>query len=261
MERIKQALDRARQERQSEQATSGSNTVAAVATDSGSTQTRTVNIDVSVLRENRIMTAADRGPYIDAYKILRTQLLQKFSDNKWNALAVTSTSPGEGKTLTAINLAICIAMEVDYSVLLVEANLLHPNMHEFFGLPQQKGLSEFLLGEAELPELLFRPSILEHLVVLPGGRALPNSSEMLNSPRTRLLVEELRNKYPKRIIVFDLPPVLATADAVAFVPYVDAALLVIEEGKTNQQDLWQAVELLERTEIIGTVLNKVTTSS
>ncbi len=261
MERIKQALDRARQERQSEQAVPGSNTVAAVATDGGSIQTRIVNVDVSVLRENRIMTAADRGPYIDAYKILRTQLLQKFSDNKWNALAVTSTSPGEGKTLTAINLAVCIAMEVDYSVLLVEANLLHPNMHEFFGLPRQKGLSEFMLDEAELPELLIRPSNLEHVVVLPGGRPLPNSAEMLNSPRTRQLVEELKNRYPKRIIVFDLPPVLATADAVAFVPYVDAALLVIEDGKTSAQDLWQAVELLKRTEIIGTVLNKVAISS
>ena len=134
-------------------------------------------------------------------------------------------------------------------------------MHEFFGLPQQKGLSEFMLDEAELPELLIRSPNLEHLVVLPGGRPLPNSAEMLNSPRTRQLVEELKNRYPKRIIVFDLPPVLATADAVAFVPYVDAALLVIEDGKNSEQDLWQAVELLARTEIIGTVLNKVTTSS
>ncbi len=261
MERIKQALDRARQERQSGQAAPRSNTVAPVATDSGLAQTRIVNVDAAVLHDNRIMTATDRGPYIDAYKILRTQLLQKFSDNKWNALAVTSTSPGEGKTLTAINLAVCIAMEVDYSVLLVEANLLHPNMHEFFGLPQQKGLSEFMLDEAELPELLIRPSNLEHVVVLPGGRPLANSAEMLNSPRTRQLVEELKNRYPKRIIVFDLPPVLATADAVAFVPYVDAALLVIEDGKNSQQDLWQAVELLRRTEIIGTVLNKAGTSS
>src|SRR3989338_6677246 len=128
-------------------------------------------------------------------------------------------------------------------------------MHEFFGLPPQKGLSDYLLGEEELPALLIRPSNLENVVILPGGRPLANSAEMLNSPRIVKLVEEFKDPYPKRIIIFDLPPVLAAADAVAFAPYVDAALMVIGEGKTRQHDLEKAVELLERTHVIGTVLN------
>ena len=79
---------------------------------------------------------------------------------------------------------------------------------------------------------------------------------MLNSPKMAQLVEDMKSRYHSRIIIFDLPPVLSSADALAFSPYVDAALLVIEEGSTNKQDVERAVEFLDSTNIIGTVLNK-----
>jgi Mrp family chromosome partitioning ATPase len=103
---------------------------------------------------------------------------------------------------------------------------------------------------------MVKPSRVEHLVLLPGGEPLSNSAEMLNSPKMAQLVTDMKSRYHSRIIIFDLPPVLTTADALAFSPYVDAALLVIEEGVTEKQDLERAVELLGSTNIVGTVLNK-----
>jgi exopolysaccharide/PEP-CTERM locus tyrosine autokinase len=259
MERIKQALEKARQEREIRQGGSSA-PVSGIPPASpgvvGESQTQTITVDDAILRENRIVMGLEPCAFTDAYNLLRTQVLQRFRENSWNVLAVTSPGEGEGKTLTAINLAISIAREVDYTVLLVDANLRHPWMLEHFGLEHRKGLSDYLTDDMPLAELLVKPSRVEHLVLLPGGRPLTNSAEMLNSPKMAQLVEDMKSRYHSRIIIFDLPPVLTSADALAFSPYVDAALLVVEEGSTQKQDVERAVELLDSMNIVGTVLNK-----
>lgn len=255
MERIKEALERARQERGNAPLPSRPAAPARSA-EISYTQTRTTQIPNGVLRNRRVIAAMPDSAFADSYKLLRTQVLQRLNENDWNVLAVTSPGEDEGKTLTAINLAISLAMEVSYTVLLVDANLRHPSIHEQLGLPAGKGLSEYLLDDVPLPELLVHPENLEHVVILPGGRPVQNSAELLNSPKMAQLVEELKNRYPSRIVIFDLPPVLSAADALAFSPYVDAALLVLEEGKTAQEDAKRAVELLDCTNVLGTVLNK-----
>lgn len=265
MERIKEALERARQERQQSggalgaAASRGAATATATATTPSQiayTQTRHAEVSSEFLRGKRIISGLDPGSFSDAYRILRTQVLQRLRENKWNVLAVTSPGLNEGKTLTAINLAISLAMEVNYTVLLVDADLRHPNVHTYFGLEPEFGLSDYLLSDKPLQELLVHPAGIQGLVVLPGGKPLTNSSEMLSSPKMSRLVEELKTRYPSRIVLFDLPPLLATADAIAFAPYVDAALLVVEEGKTSTQDAQHATELLKDTHLIGAVLNK-----
>jgi protein-tyrosine kinase len=259
MERIKQALEKARQERQIRQGSDPvptPGTPGAASDPAGESQTQLLTVDDAVLREKRIVSGLEPGPFTDAYNLLRTQVLQRFKENSWNVLAVTSPGEGEGKTLTAINLAISIAREVDYTVLLVDANLRHPWMLEHLGLEHRKGLSDYLTDDTPIAELLIRASRVDHLVVLPGGRPLTHSAEMLNSPKMAKLVEDMKSRYHSRIIIFDLPPVLTSADALAFSPYVDAALLVIEEGVTQKHEIENAVELLSSTNIIGTVLNK-----
>jgi len=259
MERIKQALEKARQERTLRQGSSSAPaTIGSVGAGTAdfAAQTRTIALDDAVLRENRIITGLEPSDFTESYNILRTQVLQRFKENNWNVLAVTSPGNGEGKTLTAINLAVSIAREVDYSVLLVDANLRHPWMLEHFGLPGRQGLSDYLTDNVPLPELLIQSSRIEHLTLLPAGRPLANSAEMLNSPKMAELVREMKSRYHSRVIIFDLPPVLTSADALAFSPYVDAALLVIEDGQTQKQDVERAVELLGNTNIVGTVLNK-----
>lgn len=260
MERIKEALERARQERQQSGGAFGAaasrDAIATPSSQIAYTQTRHAEISSEFLREKRIISGLDPDSFSDAYRILRTQVLQRLRENKWNVLAVTSPGLNEGKTLTAINLAISLAMEANYTVLLVDADLRHPNVHTYFGLEPEFGLSDYLLSDKPLQELLVHPAGIQGLVVLPGGKPLTNSSEILNSPKMSRLVEELKTRYPSRVVLFDLPPLLATADAIAFAPYVDAALLVLEEGKTSTQDAQHATELLRDTHLIGAVLNK-----
>lgn len=267
MERIKVALEKARQERENvaggTTATPSESAVTAAASsqladtkDIAYTQTRSAKVSPLTMKRNRIVTAYQNGDYEDAYKILRTQVLQRLKENHWNTLAITSPGEDEGKTLIAINLAVSLALEISHTVLLVDANLRHPSIHEHLGIAPGDGLSEYLLDNASLPELLMQPEGLEHVVILPAGRPVQNSAEMLNSPKMAQLVSELKNRYPERIVIFDLPPVLAAADALSFAPYVDSALLVLEEGHTRQEDAKRALELLDCTNVLGTVLNK-----
>lgn len=263
MERIREALERAREERvHTGKGFGGSNQPAASQAKGNETvdqieytQTRTVKVSRDFLREQRIVSGFEPGIFTDAYKILRTQVLQKMRENGWNALAVTSPGEDEGKTLTAINLAISLAMEVDQTVLLVDADLRHPRVHQHFGMRDGPGLSDYLTSGTPLEEILVHPGI-GRFVILPGGKPLLNSSEMLRSPKMVELVQELKSRYPSRIVLFDLPPVLSAADALAFSPYVDAALLVVEEAKTKNEDIVRAAGLLDSTHLIGTVLNK-----
>jgi Mrp family chromosome partitioning ATPase len=140
-------------------------------------------------------------------------------------------------------------------VLLVDADLRSPRIHKYFDLPPGPGLSDFLLSNTPLEDILVHPG-LGRFVILPGGKPLFNSSEMLGSQKMMALVQELKSRYPSRIVLFDLPPVLSAADALAFSPYVDAAVMVVEEGGTGRDDVLRAAEMLGSTRLIGTILNK-----
>lgn len=260
MERIKQALERARNERGTEPAPAPGGRAPAATKGKGDgkivySQTRTFSLDDRTARNNRLVTAIDNPMAVAAYKILRTKVLQRMKHEGWNALAVTSPGQGEGKTLTAVNLAISIAQEVNHTVLLVDFDLRHPRVHEYMGYRPEKGVSDFVFNGAELSDVMFNPGI-ERMVVLPGREPVFNSSEVLSSPKMVALVEELKSRYPSRIVVFDLPPVLSADDALAFSPYVDGALLVIEDGATTKDEVAQTLDYLSATPVIGTVLNK-----
>ena len=220
------------------------------------TRTRSLDIALSTLRQRRVMAAYDKGPFVDAYKILRTQVLHRLRENNWNVLGITSPGHGEGKTLTAVNLAVSLAMETSQTVLLVDADLRSPSIHEVFGLEDCPGLADYLLDDQPVEDLLVHPGI-GSFVLLPAGRAISNSTEILTTPKMLALVEEFKNRYPARIVIFDLPPLLHTADVLAFSPYTDALLFVVEEGKTTAEQLQRALLLVKNSRpVLGTVLNK-----
>lgn len=220
------------------------------------TRTRSLDIPLSVLRQRRVMAAYDKGPFVDAFKILRTQVLHRLRENNWNVLGVTSPGHGEGKTLTAVNLAVSLAMETSQTVLLVDANLRNPSIHKVFGLNDCPGLADYLLDNQPVEDLLVHPGI-GRFVLLTGGRAISNSTETITSPKMLALVEEFKHRYPARIVIFDLPPLLHTADVLAFSPYTDALLLVVEEGKTTAEEVQRALSLVKNSRpVLGTVLNK-----
>lgn len=260
MERIKKALDKAREERAalgSQQAPPGvSPDPAAPIVESAIQYSRTkiYDLDPEVLRANKVIFGDADRVGLTAYKMLRTQVLQRMVAKGWNALAITSPVPGDGKTLTAINLAISLARELHHTVLLVDVDLRNPTVHRYFGIEPQKGISDYLLRGVPLGEILINPG-MERLVLLPGISSVENSSEILASPAMGSLVKELKTRYPSRFVLFDLPPILSTDDALSFSPYVDAFLLVLRDGKTTQVELEHAKDLLKDGAILGTVLN------
>lgn len=219
------------------------------------THTRLVTLSPARLRERRVIAALEEGPLTEAYKILRTQVMLRMRENGWNLLGITSPGPGAGNTLTAANLVVSLALEVRQTVLLVDANLRNPAVHQLFGIAESPGLVDHLLDQKPVEDLLVHPG-LPRLVLLPAGRAVRSPSELLTSPRMLSLISELKHRYASRIVIFDLPPLLPTDDVLALSPYIDAMLLVIESGRTQTEEIVQSLRLLKGVPILGTVLNK-----
>jgi protein-tyrosine kinase len=210
------------------------------------------------LARNRIMAPGTAEPAAVAYRMLRTQVLQRLDAHAWRSLAVFSAGAEDGKTTTAINLAVNLAGDRSHTVLLVDFDFKHPTLAARLGLTPQFGVDDVLTGGASLEDCLYHPQGFERLVVLPARAPLGNSSEILAGPRNRELVAELRARYPDRIIIFDLPPVLQADDALSFAPLVECGLVVAAEGRTRRNDLVRTVELLNKTPLVGTVLNRAT---
>ncbi len=219
-------------------------------------QTRTVHCNAKTLLNNRVLCDLQPEKVISCYNLLRTQVLQTMRNRGWNSLAIVSPNDGEGKTLTAVNLAIAIAKEVNQTVLLADYDLQNPQIDRYFGFEVERGISDYIQFGTPINEILVNPGT-ERLVILPGKGSMANSSETLLSPRMVQLTEEIKSRYPSRIIIFDLPPILSKDDAVAFSPYVDAFLLVFEEGRTTREDILYTSALIKDKPVIGTLLNKV----
>jgi Mrp family chromosome partitioning ATPase len=208
-----------------------------------------------ILRKHRIIAGLDSSEYVDAYKVLRTRVIQKMRENGWRTLAVTSPNTKAGTTVCAINLSIGLALEVNQTVLLVDANLRNPSIHKYLGITPKYCLADYLVDNIPIHDLIINPTAFDQLRILTGNRPLLDSAEMLSSPRMTLLAESLKNHDASRLIVYDLPN-LQTADSLAFIPLADAVLLVIEAGSTTEEELARAFEHLHGMQVIGTVLNK-----
>jgi protein-tyrosine kinase len=223
------------------------------------TVTRSVPVDQEVMRRNRLI--AGGGEVVPAvtegYKLLRTHILQRTKAEGRNILMITGPRQGEGKTLTAINLAISIAQEVNQSVLLVDADLRSPSVHRYFGIRRGEGLVDHLTDGVPISELLVQPEGLPKLVLLPGGRPSAQAAELINSHLMAELVMELKHFYPNRYVLFDLPPLLAFADALAFAPQADGIIVVVEAGKTSREDIERTQQMLKKFNFLGFVLNKL----
>jgi protein-tyrosine kinase len=219
------------------------------------TQTRSEAIDEEVLKENRVIAGFNYDHRVEAYRQLRTQILKLLKDNNWNTLAITSAHEGAGKTLTAVNLAISISREVNHTVMLVDLDLRDPSVHSTLNIDVENGLVDYLQGTADLENILVNPGY-QRMVVLPSKPLGKYSSEILSSPEMKRLVTDLRNRYENRIIIFDLPPLLRNDDALMFTPSVDATLMVVEDGVTTEEDLQRSLQLLEGSNLVGTILNK-----
>jgi Mrp family chromosome partitioning ATPase len=173
----------------------------------------------------------------------------------WHSIAVTAAEAGDGKTLTSINLAIALARDVNCWVFLVDLDLQRPQIAAYLGLQFDKGLSDYLAGQASFDEIVYDPGI-ERLSVIPNGRGLDQSSELLGSPRMFELSQALATETPRRIVIFDMPPLLLSDDVLRFLPNVDGLLFVVAESKTPRVTLERARDAIPEKKLLGIVLNR-----
>jgi protein-tyrosine kinase len=218
-------------------------------------EVKSVSVSDRVRHESRLVASLSGHPLQDRYRILRTRVLQEMQANKWKVCAITSPSPGCGKTLTAANLAIAIASDSSSSAVLVDADLRHPSVHHLFGYEPEFGLNDYFSDGVPLSKILFKPDMLR-LTVLPGRLPLYESAEMLGSPKLGFLLRELRAQNPDRYVILDIAPVLSVDDALVLKSSLDCLVMVVEAGETKKNDLLRAIELLDPVPIIGSVLNK-----
>jgi protein-tyrosine kinase len=216
---------------------------------------RAIDVDPVALERERILPPGASGPHGAPYKMLRTQVLLRLDKLKARSLAIVGNEPGSGKTLTAINLAIAVCADPDRSALLVDLDLHKPDIHRRLGFEPAAGVDDYLRQERSLSEALVRLTGYERLQVLPARERCLDSSELLGGVRTHELIREIRQRDSERLLIFDLPPVLKTDDALAFSRHVEAALIVVGEGRTQRRDLVRTLELLRELPVVGTVLN------
>lgn len=218
-------------------------------------QTEIVALDHAHLERHRIVAYNKNNPNSWMFDILRTQVLQKMDENGWRTLAITSPSPEAGKTVVAINLAMSIAHQTQRTAMLVDFDLRRPKVKNYLGLQRQKSLNDVLAGEAEIHEALVNPEI-SRLVVLPTNKPVASSSEVLSSNKVANIITDLRERYHERIVIFDLPPILAADDAIAVLPKIDCVLMVIGNGMSNKREIEDSMRHLPDANLLGVILNK-----
>lgn len=214
-----------------------------------------VQPDPGALAASRCVSIPPGAREIGHYKVLRTQVMQKTREKGWNTLMVTSAHDGEGKTLTAINLAMTLAMEINQTVLLVDCDMRKQDIHKRFGYHSEKGLADYLLHGSSLTEIISWPKV-DKMTIISGGPTIQESAELLGSPQMRNLVVEMKQRYADRYVIFDLPSLLDGADGITFAPLVDGILLVAEPGRNTSKEMNQALDLLPREKVLGFVLNR-----
>ena len=221
-----------------------------------------IELDAARMQAMGFITAGTRTPLMEEVRVIKRPLITRaFSpkhggDKPANLIMITSSLPGEGKTFCAINLAMSIAMELDHTVLLVDADVARPSVLRTLGLPGQRGLMELLLDErADMSELLLHTNI-DGLTLLPAGAANARATELLASQAMANLLREMAGRYPDRIIIFDSPPLLLTTEAHVLAAHMGQIVVVVEAEKTSQHAVQESLRQLEGLNNVNLVYNK-----
>lgn len=219
-----------------------------------------VKIDPAAVDPHIVCITDPGAAAAEQYRKLRAWILRAAAANPFfNTVLITSPDAGEGKTVTALNLAVVMAQHLDTTVLLVDADLRNPSLHSALGIKAARGLSDYLSGAAGLDEVLLRTD-LGTLTLLPGGTPPENPSELLYSERMRLLLHELKHRYRDRHVIFDTSPVLSTAEPLALGAHTDGVILLVSASRTSPKAAARAVKLMKGLPFLGVVYNNVPAS-
>lgn len=209
---------------------------------------------------NRLLVAASDPytPVAEEYRKLKSVLVRLTRRETFrNMLMITSSVGCEGKSITALNLALTLAQEYDHTVLLVDADLRKPSLHDYLGIEKRAGLSECLQENLEIKDALLRTGIGK-LSLLPAGREMRNPAEVFSSQKAKDLFLELKHRYPDRYIIIDTPPVLPFAETRSLSAIVDGVVLVVKEGTVPLHQVTETLDCLKGVDLLGIVYNEVT---
>lgn len=213
-------------------------------------------IDRARLHARKVVFPDGSSAAARAYRMLRAQVLHRVRASGLGAIGIVSSASGEGKTLTAVNLALSLAADPNHSVTLIDLDLRRPSVAATLGLAPPLGLDAWLAAEHPVASVLYGIEGFERLSVVPTVAPLVASSEALAGGRSRDLIETLRSAESRRVLIVDLPPALLSDHVLNVAPLLDGFVLVVTEGQTLRDDVERVFELLGRDRIIGTVLNR-----
>lgn len=230
-------------------------------------ESRRVVIDLARLTSMGYLTPdTPRAQIADEFRVIKRPLVANVDSKgpdaiaRGNLIMVTSSLPGEGKTFVSVNLAISLAMELERTVLLVDADVSRPSVLKRLGLPSSPGLLDVLTDPAlGVSDVLLRTNI-EKLSLLPSGKANGRATELLASDTMNRLLEELSTRYADRIVVFDAPPLLPSTESRALATFMGQVVVVVEADRTPHKSLTQAMSTIETCPVVLPLLNKVTQS-
>lgn len=213
-----------------------------------------VQCDFESFARHRIISN-EQDPVLNAYRVLRTRVLQKMEAEGWKTIAVVSPNSGAGKTVTAINLSIAIGSKQGSRVALVDLDFYRPSISKYLGVSGIPSVLDFFEGGKTLRDVVVRPDLPEMLLI-GNERVSRRGAEHLTSPCADELIERCVNEFGASVVVFDISPLLGCDDAIAFLPKIDCALLIAASGNTKVAEIKEARRLLAKANVVGTVLNK-----
>ncbi len=223
------------------------------------------HLDEQRLIHRGLLAPLDQAiPVADEFRRIKRPLIDNATkhgdlhDDHMNLIMVASPLPGAGKTFCSVNLAASISLERELTVLLVDADVAKPHISTVFGLRDRPGLIDLLEDETMSIENVLVRTDLNDIQVLPAGREHSQSTELLASDRMEEVMHELATRYPDRLIVMDSPPLLVTSEAQAVARQAGQIALVIEAGKTTNQEIQEAIEVLGPDKAVNAILNKST---
>ena len=266
MSRIEKALEKARQMRAAELATPAEAVraetpapaprPASPVQETAAACSRTVSIKGS---NPMLATINDpHSPISEQYRKLKSTLVRMTNEDRFrNLLMVASAVSGEGKSMSAINLAISMAQEFDLTVLLIDADLRRPSIQNYLGLEASAGLSDCLLDDVDLADVIVRTDIGK-LSIIPAGREVSNPLELFSSKKMQELMAEIKHRYNDRYVIIDTPPLLPFAETRTLGHLMDGIIFVIQEGLVPKASIQEAIEALKGCPILGVLLNNST---
>jgi len=220
-----------------------------------------LDIDFATLKRMFFLTPdAPQSMLADEFRIVKRPVMRNALGpakvRNGNLVMVTSALPGEGKTYTAVNLAISVAMEYDTSVILVDGDVAHPDVPNILASPRETGLLDLLTNDRLAIDDVLVPTNVENLAILPAGAQQGRATELLASAQMQRTLNELSSRYADLVIIFDSPPLLPTTEARELATHMGQILMVVGADSTQQHAVKLALSAVEKCEIVLMILNK-----